>query len=246
LARLGEARRKLNVAKAFDAVDNISSALGYYLDDADWDDFVALFAVDGTRPQGPGFYVGRDHIYRAMTQAHFNGPTTVTNQRRYLDLHTRMQPAIDVSPDARTATIRTRLFLIRLGTPQASGFNSGIYPSDTAVLEDGVWKMKVGGEIDETYFSSRSWKEGWANPMPPVAPTATPRAWRPGDPEPVSDITNTIDFPPDIPRALYNGNRLKGMATTNWPEIKPMWFAYRNPVTNRVPSLFCAQYLDCY
>src|SRR5205823_1644272 len=64
-ARLTEARRKLDVSKAYDAVENISSTFGYYLDDFTWDEFVELMAAGGTRPQGAGFYVGREHMYRA-------------------------------------------------------------------------------------------------------------------------------------------------------------------------------------
>ena len=31
-------------------------------------------SVDGTRPQGTGFYVGRDHVYRAMVETFSSGP----------------------------------------------------------------------------------------------------------------------------------------------------------------------------
>jgi hypothetical protein len=33
--------------------------------------------------------------------------------------------------------------------------------------------------------------------------------------------------------------------TIVWPDIKPMWFAYRNPVSGRVPPLYCPDLKTC-
>ena len=150
---------------------------------------------------------------------------------------------IDISPDGRSAKIRTRLFLYHANQKAdgAGTFSSGMYPNETALLEDGVWKMDVGGEIDETYFSSANWKDGWAKP---AARGAAERQPVPGKP-PMSGITNTIDFPPDIPRTQYDGFRWKDMQSTNWPEIKPLWFAYRNPVSGRTPPFYCSDFFKC-
>jgi hypothetical protein len=248
IARMAEVRRKLDTAKAYDAVENVSNNFGYYLDDTMWDQMAEGFAVDGTRPQGPGFYVGHQHILEAMTQTHFSGPPSPTNPRDHLNIHQRLQPVIDINPDGSTAKLRTRLFLYHASQKDgpSSTFSSGMYPNETFTREGGVWKMQVGGEIDETYISSSSWKDGWAKLQERPSRAGTGDAgWRPGMPAPLSGITNTIDFPPDIPRTVFDTYRWKGMQATNWPEIKPMWFAYRNPITGRTPPNYCADILKC-
>jgi hypothetical protein len=248
IARMAEVRRKLDAAKAYDAVENVSNNFGYYLDDTMWDQMAESFAVDGTRPQGPGFYVGHKHILEAMTQTHFSGPPSPTNPRDHLNIHQRLQPVIDINPDGVTAKLRTRLFLYHASQKgkESATFGSGMYPNETFTLEGDVWKMQVGGEIDETYFSSPNWKDGWAKPgeRPNRAGTGD-AGWRPGMPPPLSGITNTIDFPPDIPRTVFDTYRWKGMQGTNWPDIKPMWFAYRNPISGRTPPNYCADILKC-
>ena len=251
LDRMMEVRRKLNVAKAYDAVENVSNTFGYYLDDTMWDQMAENFAVNGTRPQGPGFYVGHKHVLEAMTQTHFDGPPSPTNPRDHLNMHNRLQLVIDIGPDAMTAKARTRLFLYHVSQKgkEAGTFSTGMYPNETFALEGGVWKMVVGGEIDETYFGSPTWKDGWGKPRERVAgaadTTGTDGGWRPGMPPPLSGITNTIDFPPDISRTVFDTYRWKGMQSTNWPDIKPMWFAYRNPVSGRTPPNYCPDILTC-
>ena len=57
----------------------------------------------------------------------------------------------------------------------------------------------------------------------------------------------TGDFPADIPRSsmpLRHHGSLPG-DTIVWPDIKPMWFAYRNPVSGRVPPLYCPDLKTC-
>jgi hypothetical protein len=141
IARIAEVRRKLNLAKAYDAVENVSNTFGYYLDDTMWDQMAENFAVNGTRPQGPGFYVGRKHVIEAMTQTHYSGPPSPTSPRDHLNLHQRLQPVIDIGPDGVTAKVRTRLFLYHASQKgqEPSTFGSGMYPNETFTLEDGVW-----------------------------------------------------------------------------------------------------------
>lgn len=259
-ARMTDARRKLDRSKAFDAVENISSTFGYYLDDWLWDEFVENMAVGGTRPQGRGFYVGRDHMYLAMTQSHL-APPSPSNPRNGIRLHTRIQPVIDVTPDAASAKIRTRMFLYFANTQQPGAWNSGMYPNDTAVREAGVWKMNVGGVIDETYFNSNGYKNGWAREIRargargagagPTNSEAAPagrggQQAAPAAGRGASRNGNPIQFPPDIPWTLFDDFRRKGFRDANWPDIKPMWFHYRNPVSGRTPQYYCPDIMTCY
>jgi hypothetical protein len=250
--RIAEARRKLAVSKAYDAVENVSSNFGYYLDDSLWEQFVDNMAERGTRPQGAGFYMGRERLYRAMVQSH-TAPWSPTNPIDGIRLHLRLQPVIDVAPDASSAKIRTRMFLYYANTKQAGAWNSGMYPNDNAVLENGVWKMNVGGIIDETYFHSPSYKEGWAKPRPPsqpwmqeaapAKPGAAPVRLQGGVP---ARNAGQIGFEPDIPWSVFDDYRRKDFRTTNWPDIKPMWFHYRNPVSGRTPPFYCPDFFTCY
>jgi hypothetical protein len=64
-------------------------------------------------------------------------------------------------------------------------------------------------------------------------------------------VKNAIEplrnFPPDVPRAsmpLRHRGSLPG-DTITWPAIKPMWFAYRNPVSGRRPPLYCPDLKTC-
>ena len=277
--RLKDAARKLVVSKAYDAIENISSTFGYYLDDFQWQNYVENYSVSGRRKKGSGgFYVGRNHIYLIEALGYGHMPP----DRDGLRVHTRVQPVIDVSADAQSAYMRTRMFLYFANPRTPGAFNSGMYPNDSALVEDGVWKFNVGGSIDETYFSSNGYKDGWAKPNPagrgargaagagrrgrgaaPAGLAADAPGGRGGGPggeglantrlggaAPVGAVSAvTYDFPPD---ASYQDMPYRGQGFVatfpnyrSWPEIKPMWFHYKNPVSGRVPEFYCADILTC-
>ena len=244
LIRINEARRKLNVSKGYDATENLVNSFNNYLNDLKWDDMIALMSDHGTRPQGNGFYVGREHVYAAMTQTFSSGPPSRTMLRTSLPMRQRPQPVIDVASDGKSAKTRTRL-LNYSASANPGTFASGMYGSDMSVVEDGVWKLSVGGEVEESYFASTSYKDGWAKPRPPSITPAAPRPAAPAAPR-FGTILGVIDFPSDVPWALFQDFRLKDLQATNWPDIKPMWFAYRNPVSGRVPPNYCAVFLECF
>ena len=142
---------------------------------------------------------------------------------------------IDVAPDGTSAKMRHRLLHID-AAPASRGFSDGMYPNNAAKLEDGIWKLDVMAP-DQPYFSSSSFKDGWAR----KASASVPR----------SAVKNAVEplrnFPPDIPRSsmpLRHHGSLPG-DTIVWPDIKPMWFAYRNPVSGRVPPLYCPDLKTC-
>ena len=246
-ARLAADSLALDRAKAYDAIENVSSALGYYLNDFEWQAFADSYSVDGWKPRTGGYYVGRDHIYRSIAQAYMAGPSP-TMVRDTIRSHMRTQPVIDVSPDAKTAKIRTRLFLYTINEKEAGSFNSGMYPNDAAVLEDGIWKLSVGGAIDEKYFESRNYKDGWARPPVRPATGAPPprRSLSKQDMALFNRLGNPVYFPPDVPSSTLSA-RLKGFGRGSplWPEIKPMWFAYPNPVSGRIPENYCPDLRTC-
>jgi hypothetical protein len=238
--RLADARRRYSRSLAYDAVENVSAAYGYYIDDFHWDEMGAIFAVKGNK-QSPfaGYYLGRDRIMGAVRTSW--GPTPAT--RPGISYHWRTQPVIFVSADGRSANLRTRLFQPRtgqeVGAPgsfYAAGFSAGMYPNDQLVIEDGIWRL-WSLTIDEHYFASRDWKGGWAGVKPAAAGTTPP-------PSPL-----LTKYPPDIPITAL-GKREEGFrggtgTTIEWPGILPMWFHYRNPVSGRTPERYWPDCVPC-
>jgi hypothetical protein len=238
---LTDARRKLQRSLAFDAVENVSTAYGNYLDDFQWAQMGAIFAAKGNK-QSPftGYYLGSDRIMGALNASY--GPAKDT--RRGIAYHWRTQPVIHVSQDGRSANLRTRLFQpmtykdrSKDGGLLKAGFHSGMYPNDQAVLEpDGVWRL-WSLTIDEHYFESVDWKGGWAAAKDPTEDYK---------PKPTALMTK---YPPDIPITDL-GRREEGFRggtgkTLVWPQILPMWFHYRNPVSGREPALFWPDCVPC-
>ncbi|HWK41867.1 MAG TPA: nuclear transport factor 2 family protein [Croceibacterium sp.] len=235
-ARLLDAQRRLQRSHAYDGVENISAAYGYYLDDFHWDEMGGMFAKDGNKHSPfAGFYMGQDRIKGAANAMYGPPPET----RAGISYHWRFQPVIHVSYDGRSANLRARLFQPRTqmrrpdggagGGMMSPGFNSGMYPNDQAVLEDGIWRL-WSLTIDEHYMSTRNWREGWAG----VAPTP------PGGAAGQSPLVER--YPPDILMTEL-GRRAEHFrggtgVTLAWPDILPMWFHYKNPVSGRVPEFY--------
>lgn len=244
-------RKQLALVNAVDAIENISSTFGYYLDDYQWQRYAENYAPLGWRRKGGGeVYEGPDAIYKAESLSYGPSPTW---DRDWVRKHTRVQPVIDINADEESAFIRTRMILYFANTRSAGAFNSGMYPSDSAVLVDGVWKLNVGGWVDQTYFSSRGYKLGWANPFDTPAEPVQGRAagaGSPGDPETQASRAS-VSYPATLdPNLGQLGRRAYGVVRgqpgfKSWPEIKPMWFHYVNPVSDRLPEFFCADSKIC-
>jgi hypothetical protein len=237
-ARLAEARRRLARSRAWDGTENVSSAYGYYIDDFQWPQMAGVFAEKGNK-QSPfaGYYIGRDRILGAVNANY--GPPKPT--RAGIAFHWRIQPVINVAADGRSANLRTRLFHPDTGKLRADGSSSadimsGMYPNDQTVLENGIWKL-WSLEIDEPYFTMAGWKGGWSGVKP-----ATERP-----PIPPSRLLSK--YPPDILMTDL-GRRAEHFRggtgeVIEWPGILPMWFNYRNPVSDREPPLYWPDCVPC-
>lgn len=240
--QLADLKRRLARSQAYDGVENVSSAYGFYIDDFQWPQMAAIFAAKGNK-QSPfaGYYLGRDRILGAVNASW--GP--VPKLRAAISFHWRTQPVIHVSQDGRSANLRTRLFQPRTSKDPArtpgsfymGGLHGGMYPNDQAVLEDGIWRL-WSVTIDEHYFASPDWQGGWASAVD--RPEGAP-------PPPPSPLLNK--YPPDI-KLTDLGRREEGFRggtgkTVEWPGILPMWFHYRNPVSGRVPERYWPDCVPC-
>jgi hypothetical protein len=108
--------------------------------------------------------------------------------------------------------------------------------------------------IDQKYFSSPNYFQGWARPAAPAARGegagrrgATPPGGRAGGSGRGATVfASGIDFPPDMPASVMTEYRRKNFNSVNYPEIKPMWFHYRNPVSGRTPPNYCPDVKTCF
>jgi SnoaL-like domain len=237
---LTEARRRFTRSLAYDGTENVSAAYGYYIDDFQWPQMAAIFAVEGNK-QSPftGYYMGRERIMGAVNATW--GPSAAT--RPGISYHWRTQMVINVAEDGRSANLRARLFQPRTGkVPGKAGdfygamFFAGMYPNDQAVFENGTWRL-WSLEIDEPYFSSAGWQGGWSS----VKDAA------PGPKAPPSALS--LKYPPDIAmdKLGKRAEHFRGGTgdTIEWPGILPMWFNYRNPVSGRVPENYMPDCVPC-
>lgn len=239
-AEIAELERQLAAARAHEGAENVSHAFGDYLDDFDWDNSAALFARTGRRGKYQvGFYVGPDRIRTAeITQ--YGRPRS---PRSSVQIHLRVQPVIDISPDGMTARLRTRLFSLNASTQVAGSFQGAIYPNDRLVMQEGVWKFQHQS-IDEFYSRSAGYANGWAK----VPDTDQTIQFAPDRKPSMMDRLRAA-YPPDVD-ILDMGLRGVGFAPNlefvDFPAIKPMWFHYANPVSGRLPPNYCPDQSTCY
>jgi len=208
--RLAAAEAGLRRGAAVDAVENISSALGNWLDDFQWAELAALFAADGSRKSpAAGYYIGPERIRRMQELR--NGP--LRRPRRSIPMHLRIQPVIHAAPDGKTAKLRTRLLQFNSRWGGSGSLTGGMY-EDTAVLEHGHWRFQT--DVINHIWRTPGYEEGWAR-----VPEGAGEALAP------SPTRLLEQMPPDRP--------IDGPAFAPFPAIGPLEFHYRNPVSGREP-----------
>ena len=155
-ARLKALEAKVQKAEDIQAIEKLTRAYGYYVDKAQWNDIVDLFAEDSrTEIAGRGVYYGKkgaDTIFRKVM-----GNGKIDLNQGALFNHMILQGVTDVADDGKTAYGRWRAF-IQIGTYEkfalwAEGTYENIY-----VKENGVWKFK-----DLHYFATyyTPYDQGW-------------------------------------------------------------------------------------
>jgi triacylglycerol lipase len=176
-ATVTAAERIVGRVKDFNALDNLTSAYGYYLDKNLWNNLADLFARDGSIELAQrGVYKGK-RVREFLVQVFGRGQEGPVAGR--LGNHVQMQPVIHVADDGKTAKIRVRMLQQMSFGPRAS-MGGSVYENE-AVKEDGVWKFSV----DHTYNTfSANYDGGWTR----VTASNVPGPSK--------------DFPPDSPPTL--------------------------------------------
>ncbi len=200
--------RQLRMSVGYDATENLSSALGNWLDDFEWANLAELFTADGIRlSPAAGYYIGRDRI-RTIQDARY-GP--LKHPRRSIPMHLRIQPVIDFEAGSDEGLLQTRLLQFNSAFGRPGSMTAGLY-NDAVRLEDGVWKFSE--VLVRHIWRSPGYAAGWARVPDDIGRTAAP-----------SPDKLLQQFPPDRPLVE------DGIAP--FPKIGPVCYHYANPVTGR-------------
>lgn len=223
--------KRLDAAVAVDAVENLMSSYGYYIDESAWDEMADTYAREGGKEiTGAGMYIGPERIRKILK---LRGPLGGRTPNFYT-IHQLTQPVITIAPDGRSAKARMRLFQAGGNADGSSGsWIGGIY-ENTAIFENGEWKF---GIQDLHHIFNASYRNGWARAG---AARGKPLAGREPSPRDSQGggITQGLggarggnslatEMPPDRPiRARQY----------SFPEVSEPAFHYVNPVSGRTPA----------
>ncbi len=145
------------------SVLNLQRGYGYYIDRGLWRKAADLFAPDGSREVGQsGVYVGREHIYRALSLTRPHGLRATE-----LNDHLQLEPVVDVAPDGQAA--RGRIFELAFvgGGGEPARIVQNVQENEY-VRHGGVWMIKALHAYTILVTDS---EQGWAKSAlpPPVA-----------------------------------------------------------------------------
>jgi len=207
----GDAAVRIAQALAVDGAENICNAYGYYIDEFLWDETADLFSADGWKELSYiGTFIGREHVRQSMIHRYGRGG----RRSAAMQFHQKTQPYVTVAEDGQRANIRLRLFQFGSAPTSPGSWISGIYENQV-VLENGIWKIQ-GMDLDYVWLAG--YKGGWSGIV-----AGSSRVYAPAP-----DVI--ASYPPDAP--------LRGVVFAPFPDIAPMGFHFRNPVSGRPPQLF--------
>ncbi|HXC59114.1 MAG TPA: nuclear transport factor 2 family protein [Steroidobacteraceae bacterium] len=229
--QLSALQRRIAVATGVDAVENLNSSYGYYIDESDWNSMADTYSVTQGAKEltGVGTYVGRERIRKSLTLRGPAGGRTAN----FFTIHQLTQPVIHVADDGLTAKARLRLFQAGGNADGSSGsWIGGIY-ENTAVFENGEWKF---GIQDLHHLFNASYRNGWAR-VGAGGGSLTGRAASPRDQrgggitQGLGGASTTGNWSKDFP-----ADRKIRARQYAFPEITEPAFHYVNPVSGRRPA----------
>jgi hypothetical protein len=253
---LDSLRRQIAVETGVDAVENLNSSYGYYIDESDWNAMADTYSItEGAKElTGAGTYVGQERIRTALN---LRGPAG-GRSTDFFTIHQLIQPVIHVSEDGLRAKARLRLFQSGGNADGSSGsWIGGIY-ENTAVFENGEWKF---GIQDLHHLFNASYRNGWGRAGGATIPARTPAA-APG-PAPAAGAAGAAPAGQAATRNTQGGGITQGLggarSPSSWqsqfppdrrirarqyafPEITEPAFHYVNPVSGRPPAEMMPDY----
>jgi hypothetical protein len=250
--------RALAMAIGVDAVENLNSSYGYYIDESAWDNMADTYSVTrgGKEITGAGMYIGQERIRKILK---LRGPNT-GRTANFFTIHQLTQPVIHVAEDGQSAKARLRLFQLGGNADGSSGsWIGGIY-ENTAFFENGEWKF---GIQDLHHIFNAAYDVGWAR-LPAAgsraaaAPAAGERAAAPPAGSQRAGGAAAPGAGTGTPgRAARGGGIQQGLGGAAsptsfreqmppdrpirarqyaFPDIDEPSFHYKNPVTQRMPK----------
>jgi hypothetical protein len=232
---------------AVDAVENLNSNYGYTIDESDWDGMADAYSatVGAKELTGVGVYVGRERIRKALK---LRGPDGGRSATTYT-IHQLTQPVTSVSADGMSAKQRLRLFQDGGAANGSSGsWIGGIY-EETAVYEEGEWKLATQ---DLHHLFNASYRNGWArvggvtrlksqgdrsSPAPAAVAAPRPAAAPAGRDVPGGGLTQGIGGMRSFDTKAFPPDRQIRARQYAFPDIVEVGFHYVNPVSGRAPNL---------
>ena len=159
--RIQGMQRRLRQLQDREAIENLISIYGYYLDKALWDQVADLFASEGEiEISQRGVYIGKERVRASLNLFSPQG-LAYGNLRN----HIQVQPVIHISTDGKRAWSRHRA-ISQLGSYEAASFLSGGVYENEYVKEDGVWKIQRD-QVYTTFFTT--YADGWFTGLGPAA-----------------------------------------------------------------------------
>lgn len=193
-AAVAEAELQVDRLRAYDEIDNLIRAYGYYLDKNMWDDLADLFAADGSIELAQrGVYQGQDRV-RAFLNTVFGAQGPSPGR---LGDHLQVQPVIVVSEDGQTAVARSKALQMMGFAGRSASWVGGVYVNDF-VQEDGVWKFRTD-HVFNVYMAN--YEGGLAHGVSTTLPGPSDRL--PPD-APPSVVFRPFPYVIDIPFAYPN------------------------------------------
>jgi hypothetical protein len=272
--RMEEVARRLMVAQAYDGGENLAATYGDALDDYQWPVMAGIFGKHGAK-QIPfaGYYFGAERIAHALDlewgAAQTGGRANISYHWRIQPV---IDVADDGrSANMRTYLFQPGTNKTRAGTLDGAIYvmdqlvlEDGVWRLWNLSLNEPMWNMPggwKGGWASDPPPGGRRGGGGagpaasarGAAPAPgaPPAPGVEPgrAAVAPTQPQRYTGRALIAKYRPDI-LLTDLGKReehfIGGTGETwNWPQILPMWFGYRNPVSGRVPEFFLNNCVPC-
>ncbi len=161
-ARIAAIQSRATRVDDVNAIENLQSTYGYYVDKMLWDEVLDLFADDATLEIGPsGVYVGKDSIRRYLLSLSDGklGPVPGV-----LYEHLQLEPIVTVAADGRTAKARWHGLMMTgiAGSGSGGSWGDGVYENE--YVKDGDrWKIAT------LHFFPRflaPYEGGWKNADP--------------------------------------------------------------------------------